>query len=481
MKSLIPPTALVIAKTLRQLFDPYTGQSSTYLKNGSELIHILRTSDRFNKSLSSFHVSFDATKLYPSVYVPEGLELLASALRKDRKLHLRTDLSRKELLTLTEICVSEPYFECELGMFVQDEGAPMGGPLSDLLADLIIESKIEKTIALHPKWGPLVDWIRKADDTFLEWTSTLEELHLFHAFLNSLHPRIQWTMELPTNNSIPFLDILITKLDQQILTSVYRKPSASSRYIHYSSAHPWKDKLAAIKSLLSRAYDYCSPQFLQDELTLLTNTFLQNGYPLNIIHKLIHNKPLFPNHPDPTTPDPHKPTRAFFAPFHPATNRLYKTLRKKFNIDPIFTSTPSLSNFLLKRRPPTSPLNKPGAVYAVPCECDLLYIGETKRTTTIRTAEEKAACLKVDRTNKLPNNTTNDLGITTHHKLTGHSFLFHKTMVLANETSWHQRKLLEGLYIEANKNKLVNLKSGTRVDNCWTPLFSSIPSLNVSL
>ena len=85
-------------------------------------------------------------------------------------------------------------------------------------------------------------------------------------------------MELPTNNSIPFLDILITKLDQQILTSVYRKPSASSRYIHYSSAHPWKDKLAAIKSLLSRAYDYCSPQFLQDELTLLTNTFLQNGY-----------------------------------------------------------------------------------------------------------------------------------------------------------------------------------------------------------
>ena len=178
---------------------------------------------------------------------------------------------------------------------------------------------------------------------------------------------------------------------------------------------------------------------------------------------------------------PHKPTRAFFAPFHPATNRLYKTLRKKFNIDPIFTSTPSLSNFLLKRRPPTSPLNKPGAVYAVPCECDLLYIGETKRTTTIRTAEVKVACLKVDRTNKMPNNTTNDLGITTHHKLTGHSFLFHKTMVLANETSWHQRKLLEGLYIEANKNKLVNLKSGTRVDNCWTPLFSSIPSLNVSL
>ena len=43
----------------------------------------------------------------------------------------------------------------------------MGGPLSDLLADLIIENKIEKPISINPKWGPLVDWVRKADDTFL--------------------------------------------------------------------------------------------------------------------------------------------------------------------------------------------------------------------------------------------------------------------------------------------------------------------------
>ena len=97
-------------------------------------------------------------KLYPSVYVPEGLEILKTKLRYDRKLHERTDLSRQELLTLTQLCVFEPYFECELGTFIQDEGAPMGGPLSDLLADLIIENKIEKAIAEHPRWGSLVDW-----------------------------------------------------------------------------------------------------------------------------------------------------------------------------------------------------------------------------------------------------------------------------------------------------------------------------------
>ena len=51
-----------------------------------------------------------------------------------------------QYITLTELCVSEPYFECEHGTFIQEEGAPMGGPLSDLLADLIIENKIGKRI-----------------------------------------------------------------------------------------------------------------------------------------------------------------------------------------------------------------------------------------------------------------------------------------------------------------------------------------------
>jgi hypothetical protein len=353
----------------------------------------------------------------------------------------------------------------------------MGGPLSDLLADLIIENKIEKPISIHPKWGPLVDWVRKADDTFLEWRSTHAELNIFHEFLNSLHPRIQWSMEVSTDNQIPFLDILIIKQPHQILTTVYRKPAASNRYIHYSSAHPWKDKVAAMKSLSSRALDYCSPPFLEAEINLLTNIFLQNGYPPHIIHKFIHNEPPPLISKINPTQDPPNPTKSFFAPFHPSANHLFKVLRNKFNIDPIFTSTPSLGTHLFKRRPPTPPMNKPGAIYAIPCECDLFYIGETGRTAAIRTAEEKAACAKVDRTNKLSTNTTNDLGITTHHKETGHSFLFSNTRVLAYETTWHQRKLLEGLFIESNKDKLVNLKSGTRVDNCWTPLLASIPSL----
>ena len=118
-------------------------------------------------------------------------------------------------------------------------------------------------------------------------------------------------------------------------------------------------------------------------------------------------------------------------------------------------------------------------VYAIPCECELLYIGETKRTAAIRTAEEKAACQKVDKTNKLSNNEYADLGITQHHKETGHTFQFNATKILAFEPNWQKRKLLEGLYIERNKNKLVNIKAGSKLDNSWAPVISKIQHLRI--
>ena len=68
----------------------------------------------------------------------------------------------------------------------------MGGPLSRLLADLIIENKIEAEIAKHPKWSKTWDWVRLIDDTLSVWDS--EEISQeFFQYLNTLHPLMQWT------------------------------------------------------------------------------------------------------------------------------------------------------------------------------------------------------------------------------------------------------------------------------------------------
>ena len=55
--------------------------------------------------------------------------------------------------------------------------------------------------------------------------------------------------------------------------------------------------------------------------------------------------------------------------------------------------------------------------------------------------------------------------------------LIRSTQILSSETNRYKRKLLEGMYIDANKSDLVNLKSGTKLDNCWIPILRSIPKL----
>jgi len=100
-------------------------------------------------------VSCDADKLFPSIIVPEALQILEKKMRYDFKLHTRTDLSRKELMDLVIHVTSDPYFACELGIFIQSEGAPMGGPLSGLLADLVLENLFEAKSA-HIQYGLLL-------------------------------------------------------------------------------------------------------------------------------------------------------------------------------------------------------------------------------------------------------------------------------------------------------------------------------------
>ena len=102
--------------------------------------------------------------------------------RKDKAFAKRTNLTKAEIMELTRLCTEQPYFECEIGFFAQSKGTHMGGPLSRLLADLIIENKIEKKILQHPRWKKCWDWVSLIDDKLSGWES--EEV--FDKFLSFL-------------------------------------------------------------------------------------------------------------------------------------------------------------------------------------------------------------------------------------------------------------------------------------------------------
>ena len=237
-----------LAKVLNRMFDSYTGQTMTAVKGGPDLIKMIHNG-RFNKC---FLASCDAVALYPSIIVEEGLEILEAKITQDKHWKKKTDLDKEEVIELVRLCAENPYFECEFGFFRQNGGTHMGGALSRLLADLIIEEKIESVLQKHEKWGKIWGWVRLVDDTLAGWSSK-EEFQEFFTYLNTIHPGIQSFCEMEEESKLPIFDILIMRTEVDTFkTTVYMKPSASNKYIHYTSARAWKESqnICGIEKLL---------------------------------------------------------------------------------------------------------------------------------------------------------------------------------------------------------------------------------------
>jgi hypothetical protein len=320
----------------------------------------------------------------------------------------------------------------------------------------------------------------------MSWDDSMHELDEFIIFLNSLHPKIKWTCEIEKDHKINFLDILITRTGEGNQTTVYRKESASDRYIHFSSAQAWQEKVAAMRTLKHRALTYCStPKALEDELNHLHTVFLQNGFPNETIQKI-----LFKEKPNTEklaqeveilnveTGDYEIQSKAkdfslaFFAPFHPRANRMFKMLKNKFGIDTVYKKTKTLGSILKHTsRTPVDKFTKQNIVYKVPCQCLKAYIGESKRKLGTRLKEHQAQCKQTDKTNKVKKDSYNDTGIPLHHKKEKHEFLWEQTVILESERDITRRRLLEAIHIYKNKHLTVNVYSGkSDIPKTWYPI-----------
>ena len=127
----------------------------------------------------------------------------------------------------------------------------------------------------------LIGFVIYRDDTWMIWEYSLEVLQLFLTYLNSLHPNIKWIHEIKQNGIMSFLDVLVKReTDGSVTTTVYRKKTHSDRYLHFSSDHPLKDKIACLETLRCRAFAYCSSETLvKAELLHLQKVFIEMDIP----------------------------------------------------------------------------------------------------------------------------------------------------------------------------------------------------------
>ena len=145
-------------------------------------------------------------------------------------------MSPTEVCRLTSLCLKTTYFRFKDLFYKQQDGAAMQSPISPMVANLYkeaFEERVLSSFTLIPKL-----WLRYVDDTFKVWPHGQSTLDKFHSHLNAQHPSIQFTREEESNGKIPFLDTMVEREGTSVTTTVYRKPTHTDRYLHFTSHHP---------------------------------------------------------------------------------------------------------------------------------------------------------------------------------------------------------------------------------------------------
>ncbi|XP_046393594.1 uncharacterized protein LOC124161325 [Ischnura elegans] len=254
-----------LAKYLAQSLQPHVGKTSSYVKNSAHFIDIIK-----NVSIkkSDILVSFDVVSLFTNIPIPDAVEVVRS---------LTSDGIPKDFPELVEHCLRNSFFLWNGCYYEQTEGAAMGSPLSPVVANLFME-KFEKEALESCEKKPKL-WLRYVDDTFVIWPHGVQELQVFLRHLNSQHHGIQFTMDMEKEQSLNFLDVLVTKKDNGGLGhAVYRKLTHTDRYLNAASHHHPSQKASLVATLVNRAYNISDDNSLSTEIKHLTSALQKNGY-----------------------------------------------------------------------------------------------------------------------------------------------------------------------------------------------------------
>jgi len=265
-----------------------------------------------------------------------------------------------------------------------------------------------------------------------------------------------------TDNCIPFLNVRLIKNNQDIDTTVYRKPTNNDIYLHWNSFTPKSWRIGTLKTLLLRAYKICSnSKYRQEELEHISKVFHEiNGYPKRLIKDLIKKAEdgIFSEQID---QDKRATTSILNLPYKGIQGEKLiksmlttaKQISENIEIKTVYTGTKLETQFNVKDR--TDFKHQHNIVYKANCPdqtCEAMYVGETARRIDSRIDEHAGK----DNKSHIYKHSS-DSG---HPKFSSKDF---KILATKPNLSCPKRKIAEALYIK-------RLKPNLNIQACSVPL-----------
>lgn len=333
-------------------------------------------------------VSFDVCSMFSNIPSSECLDLIQTLLDKSK---INPTLAN-EIVSSFKLCTSQNYFTYRNKSYYQNTGLAMGSPLSPLLAEIFM-ANLETTIEQTEPFKHIIFWYRYVDDVLAGFTGTSRQLTKFLAHINSIHPKIKFTIEEERNNEINFLDITIKRNHPSLSFKIFRKPTATDITIPMDSLHPLQHKLAAYRSMIHRAFNIpLDEKDRETELNIIKTIAAKNKIDTIEINKLINKKRLSTviDRIYPRVRNDTKEEYAIITYYGNISQKIANPLQNS-GIKVAFKTQNKLSNIFYNAKEKPKKLKHSG-VYKIKCpDCESFYIGQTGRNIETRLKEHKAA------------------------------------------------------------------------------------------
>lgn len=219
--------------------------------------------------------------------------------------------------------------------------------------------------------------------TFLVWSHVSARLQDFLHHFNSLRSTLQFSMQVQ-NNSILFLDILVTKRGFILSTKLYTTPTHTGRYLYFKSDHLKNVKRGNVYSLFNTAKIICQERKdFEKEIKTIRQDLTHNRYLQHFINYIIESGK---NKPHSSDRIPHD---SIVISYIIGKSERSRSTDYRFNIRIIFETKCTLRGALLTTRPERDIQQRRQCVYSIPCDCGKCYTGQTGRPLEFRIKNHK--------------------------------------------------------------------------------------------
>ena len=268
-----------LSQYMNKLLKPFT--SNQYTAKDS-----FTFADDVSKQDTSLYMSsLDVDSLFTNIPLKETVDICCELLFRSQP--IVDGLTRDQFEKLLTIATTESLILFNDSYYQQIDGVAMGSPLGPTLANIFLCYHEQQWLDNCPMHFKPSYYRRYVDDIFILLPNA-ESLNQFKQYMNNQHPNMNFTSETEENNSLPFLDVHVTREQSRFYTSIYRKPTFSGVYTHFSSYLPTVYKESLVSTLLYRAYRICSNWTeIHKETTRIKKLMQGNAYPQQFLDRII--------------------------------------------------------------------------------------------------------------------------------------------------------------------------------------------------